>query len=281
MKKIAVLLFATTIFCSRIFADASGVINIAFDQMKLSGAVSLDKDIVVSSTPALKMVSKSAKHHPKAEIEITLDKDVTHYELSYYVKAENIVSTDSNKYGADIILKPAASGGLRFSSRGSYKCDIGTFDWKKVSFKIDAKRYLKEQPVKLIVHIGYASGTAWFDQIKLTPVNNKSQVKTNSSNFTFGIFPCCYQKDDESYEIAENLPAQWILKCLARPKNPPRGQLTFELELPDFLEFNGVGGFSSRTKNGYFPKHLYLRCYGLISCIFTDTGCELRHICNS
>ena len=257
MNKITGLLLGFLLSCTAVLADGSGVINISFDQMKLSGAASLDKEVAVSSTPSLKLVCKSEKHHPKAEIELTLDKDVAYYELSYYVKTENIVSKNGNLYGADIILKPAKSGGLRFSARGVYKCDVGTMDWKKVTYKIHAQRYLKEQPVKMIIHIGYASGTAWFDQVKLTPVNAKTQAKAGKSDFSFGIFPSCYQKPGEIYEIAENLPAQWILKCLARPKNPPRGTITFTLELPDFLEFNGVGGFASRVGNGYFAKQKF------------------------
>ena len=72
---------------------------------------------------------------------------------------------------------------------------------------------MKEQPVKITLHLAYAAGTAWFDQVKLIPFNAKSQVKSGSkSDYTFGIFPCCYQKAGEVYEIAENLPAQWLLK---------------------------------------------------------------------
>ena len=254
-----ILTFCWALLAFAVFAgNNSGIIELAFDQMTLSGGAVLDNTVRVGDTAALKLVSKSAKHHPKAEISVTLDKNVTFYELSFYVKTDNIVSSKPDVYGADIILKPSGSGGLRFSSRGSYKCDIGTMDWKRVTYKINAQRYLKEQPVKIVLHLAYAAGTAWFDQVKLVPFNEKSQVKTGSkSDYTFGIFPCCYQKSGEVYEIAENLPAQWILKCLARPQKPSRSLLTFELELPEFLEFNGVGGFSSRVGNGYFPMQKF------------------------
>ena len=256
--------FFLTVCCAFITAavycsGTPGIIELAFDKMQLSGGAMPDDTVKVGDTPSLKLVCKSAKHHPKAEISIELDKDVAFYELSFYVKTDNIVSAKPVVYGADIILKSGKGGGLRFSSRGSYKCDVGTMDWKKVTYKINAQRYLKEQPVKITLHLAYAAGTAWFDQVKLIPFNAKSQVKTGSkSDYTFGIFPCCYQKAGEVYEIAENLPAQWLLKCLARPQNPSRnGVLTFELELPDFLEFNGVGGFSSRVGKGYFARQKF------------------------
>jgi len=256
MRKI--LIFLGMIFSSAAYCIGNtGAVDLAFDKMKLSGGAVLDNTVKVGEKPSLKLVCKSAKHHPKAEIEVTLNPAVDFYELSFYVKTDNIISADPRKYGADIILKPAASGGLRFCSRGSYKCDTGTMDWKKVSFKINAKRYLKEQPVKVTLHVAYAAGTAWFDQVQLVPFNGKSQVKTSQCDFTFGIFPCCYQKTGEAYEIAENLPAQWLLKCLARTPGKRTGTLTFELELPDFLEFNGLGGFSSRWAGGYFPKQKF------------------------
>ena len=77
MKKIAGLLSGLMFVCGNVFAADSGVIDIAFDKMKFSGAVSLDKGVAVSSTPSLKLECKSEKHHPKAEIEFTLDKDVS------------------------------------------------------------------------------------------------------------------------------------------------------------------------------------------------------------
>ena len=124
----------------------------------------------VNNTQVLKLVSKSDKGHPQGFMTVELDPAVAYYELSYSVKTENIMSGKGDMYGADIILKPAKGGALRFSSRGSYKCDIGTMDWKKVSFKINAKRYLRDQPVKVTLRIAYAPGTAWYKDIKLTPV---------------------------------------------------------------------------------------------------------------
>ena len=137
------------------------------DLKLINGAV-LD---TLDNTPVLKLVSKSAKDHPKGEISLELDPAAAaEYELSFAVKTENIVSTHPDKFGADVILKPAKGGALRFSSRGSYKCDTGTMDWKKSAFKINVRRYLKDQPVKITLRIGYAPGTAWFKDVKLVPV---------------------------------------------------------------------------------------------------------------
>ena len=127
----------------------------------------------LDDTKVLKLVSKSAKDHPKGEIVLELDPAVAVYELSYSIKTENIISQKPDKFGADIVLKPAKGGALRFSSRGSYKCDTGSMDWKKVSVKVNAKRYLKEQPVKITLRIAYAPGTAWYKDVKLTPVMPK------------------------------------------------------------------------------------------------------------
>ena len=52
MKKIAGLLCGIMLLCGNVFADDSGVIEIAFDKMKFSGAVSLDKSVAVSSSLA-------------------------------------------------------------------------------------------------------------------------------------------------------------------------------------------------------------------------------------
>ena len=124
----------------------------------------------LDNVKVLKLVSKSDKGHPQGIVTLNLDPKVENYELSYYVKTENIVSGKSDLYGADIVLRPAKGGALRFSSVGSYKCDIGTMDWKKVTYKINAKRYLKEQPITVTLRIAYAPGTAWYKDVKRTPI---------------------------------------------------------------------------------------------------------------
>ena len=127
----------------------------------------------LDNVKVLKLVSKSDKGHPQGIVTLNLDPKVEYYELSYYVKTENIVSGKSDLYGADVVLRPARGGALRFAAAGSYKCDTGTGDWKKVTYTINAQRYLKEQPVTVTLRIAYAPGTAWYKDVKLTPVLTK------------------------------------------------------------------------------------------------------------
>ncbi len=254
MKYIALyFLLVTSLFA------AESVILAKPEMFTLGGGASLDNAVRTGDAPSIKLTCDDAKKTVKAEMELPLDDDIEFYELSFYVKAENILSDKPDTHGADIWLKPAKGGALRFSSRGSYKSDTGSFDWKKASYKVNVKRYLKERPAKLILYLTYATGTVWYDQVKLTPFNNKTQQSASEKDqYTFGIFPMCYQKPGETYEIAENLPAQWSLKCLVRPKAPKEGKVTLILEFPDFLEFSGIGGLVSQTQGNYFPKQKVL-----------------------
>ena len=234
-------------------AQAANVIHIVPDKLTLGARASLDETVHTGKGPSVKLVCTDAKQVAKAEMELPLDEETEFYELSFYVKAEGIVSDNQNAHGADVWLKPAKGGALRFSSRGSYKSDTGTFDWRKASYKVHAKRYLKEKPATIILRLTYATGTVWFDQVKLTPYNKTLESAAEKEGFSFGVFPMCFQKPGEAYEIAENLPAQWTLKCLQRPKAPSGKQLTLTLDLPDYLELVGVGGLISQTQGNYFP----------------------------
>ncbi|MBQ9367510.1 MAG: aldose 1-epimerase [Victivallales bacterium] len=234
-------------------ALAADVIQITPDKLTLGARASLDETVRMGDRPSVKLVCTDAKQVAKAEMELPLDEETEFYELSFYVKAEGIVSDNSPLHGADVWLKPAKGGALRFSSRGTYKSDTGTFDWKKASYKVHTKRYLKEKPATIILRLTYATGTVWFDQVKLTPFNKNLESAAEKEGFSFGIFPMCFQKPGEAYEIAENLPAQWTLKCFQRPKNPSGKQLTLTLNLPDYLELVGVGGLISQTLGNYFP----------------------------
>ena len=167
MKKFLTMMAVLSAAALAVQGAAPQTIECQAAQLKLVNGAALE---TVDNVQVLKLVSKSAKDHPKGEMTFNLDPAVDFYELSYSVKVENIVSSKADMYGADIILKPASGGALRFSSRGSYKCDVGTMDWKKVSFKINAKRYLKTQPVKITMRVAYAPGTAWYKDVKLTPV---------------------------------------------------------------------------------------------------------------
>ena len=223
-------------------ALAADVIQIAPNKLTLGARASLDETVRTGEGPSVKLVCTDAKQVAKAEMELPLDEETEFYELSFYVKAEGIVSDNPNAHGADVWLKPAKGGALRFSSRGSYKSDTGTFDWKKASYKVHTKRYLKEKPATIILRLTYATGTVWFDQVKLTPYNKTLESAAEKEGFSFGIFPMCFQKPGEAYEIAENLPAQWTLKCLQRPKAPSGKQLTLTLDLRQLFPPAGFRG---------------------------------------
>ena len=159
--------FAAVLFATVTVNAAPAVIECRIDSLKLLNGAAVE---TLNEVKVLKLVSKSDKDHPQGIMTFKLDPDVEFYTLSYQVKTENIVSRKKDMYGADIILRPSKGGALRFSSNGTYRCDVGTSDWKNVSFKINAKRYLKEQPITMIMRIAYAPGTAWYKDIKLTPV---------------------------------------------------------------------------------------------------------------
>ena len=234
---------------------AAETIRIRPEQFQLVSRAALDPDVKTGDAPSVRLSTTSDRQVARAEFELSLDPAIETYELSFYLKVENIVSAKPDSMGADLWLKPAKGGALRFSSRGTYKSDTGTFDWKKATYRVNVKRYLKERPAKLLLILNYASGTAWFDQITLTPIESTTgQATAAPDKYTFGIFPMCYQKPGEVYEIAENLPAQWTLKCLARPPKPAANSVVFEIELPDFLGFGGIGGFLSQVGGKYFPK---------------------------
>ena len=165
---VTVILFAAVLASAN--DAASGAIEFKREMFKLRNGAVLD---TVDKSPVLKLVSRSDKGHPQGIVTLYLDPKVKYYELSYYVKTENIVSSKSDLYGADVVLRPARGGALRFAAAGSYKCDTGTGDWKKVTYTINAQRYLKEQPVTVTLRIAYAPGTAWYKDVKLTPVLTK------------------------------------------------------------------------------------------------------------
>ena len=172
--------------------QGEGVISIPLEKLELGRGASLDDSVKVRETPSLKLSLDTPRLTARAEMELELDPEVDLYELSFYMKAENIVSDAPDTHGADVWLKPAKGGALRFSTRGTYKSDSGSFDWKKASYKVNVKRYLKERPAKIILFLTYASGNVWFDQITLSPVNAKTQAQGQvQGGFSFGLFPMC------------------------------------------------------------------------------------------
>ncbi|MBE6367600.1 MAG: hypothetical protein E7052_06805 [Lentisphaerae bacterium] len=170
MKMIKFLTVAV-IFAAGICAAwaAPQVIEIKPEQFTLLDGASLEKN-AQGEAVAVKLVSSSNKRWARAEFTVEFDPEVTYYILSFRVKAENVISDMADKHGADVLLKPGKGGALRFSSRGTYKSDSGTFDWQKAEHRVNVKRYLDVAPVKVQLALTYAPGTVWFDQIKLTPV---------------------------------------------------------------------------------------------------------------
>jgi len=90
MKLLLSVLAGVVVFCRAGAAD--GVINIAPEKLKLYRGAALDNVVCTGNTPAVRLVSTSEKQLPKAEITVNLDKNVTYYELSYYVKCKNVLS---------------------------------------------------------------------------------------------------------------------------------------------------------------------------------------------
>ena len=80
---------------------ASGAIEFKREMFKLRNGAVLD---TVDKSPVLKLVSRSDKGHPQGIVTLYLDPKVKYYELSCYVKTENIVSPNSSVNGADIII---------------------------------------------------------------------------------------------------------------------------------------------------------------------------------
>lgn len=158
----------TAIFSAKVYA-APAVIEIKPEQFTLLSGAALEKD-EKNQPAAVKLTSNSNRHWARAEFTVEFDPSVTYYILSFRVKAQNVVSDMPDKHGADIVLKPGKGGSLRFSSRGTYKSDAGTFEWKTAAHRVNVKRYLNIAPVKVQLCLNYAPGTVWFDQVKLTPV---------------------------------------------------------------------------------------------------------------
>ena len=126
----------------------------------------------------------------------------TDYILTAYIKPDSIVSTDGN--GARI--RAVQYGGVSTSNTGTSEGNniTGTSDWSVSTVRFttgSSSRFIQVLPVIY----GDTTGTAWFDDISLTPVFPEGRVPANGNlvkNFDFEVIP--------AFTAAGTTSSRWI-----------------------------------------------------------------------
>ena len=98
----------------------------------------------------------------------------TDYELSYYVKCQDMVQ--NNPQAKAFGVSASVSGGGKRSCWGSgglWKYDNGTFDWKKVTVRFNTRNFKNPDSLLIGIQCPSASGTFLLDAVSLRKVEKK------------------------------------------------------------------------------------------------------------
>ena len=125
--------------------------------------IALDKDHFVTGKQSLR-IRLSSVANVCAEQAITGLKPGTKYRLSYFIRLENVVPKKNN-----------CGGRMRLSLPGKnnfhpWQGLIGTREWFRLSFDVQTPPDMKGGTAYLAPSIIGASGTVWFDDIRLEEI---------------------------------------------------------------------------------------------------------------
>ena len=97
----------------------------------------------------------------------------TVYELSFYVKGKDIVSSGND--GGRIMLFDGKKKWGRITSRLNSAVESGTFDWRKGSGEIKSSQWGEKIRISLAMR---GKGTIWFDEVVFREIGKEEKRKT-------------------------------------------------------------------------------------------------------
>ncbi len=221
----------------------NGSFTEGLDGWKVVGTKAVvDPGIKLSGNPVLKIcvekpgwnrVSQSFRLEPDAE-----------YELTFYLKCDNVVRTDKKFSGVFVGLSNGKNV-LHYGIDGLWKYSSGTFDWKKASFSFSSKYFADNLNVDLSLQLSMdAVGTFYFSGISL----RKKEPSAKQLSFQMNLFPMNFLKG-EPFGICENLPGILEIGGDAHGKYAGK-EAVFTLDVPKFLTLAGVSESWPPTRNG-------------------------------
>lgn len=196
----------------------------------LPGKFNMDKNVFISAPAALCM------ENPKKNCRVRFEQPLSgtpskEYIFSFYIKGNNITGQN----GARAIVTDENDKWITGGSLdGLWKQKTGSFDWEKCEFKFTSPGNGK---LKVILSLHDAQGTAWFDDVSITEVNN---TKTTNDQFpvTGHLFPVIFQKGP--YAICDNIPGMLFLNIEGQSNMLLENGLKIEFILPPELYLVGV-----------------------------------------
>jgi hypothetical protein len=204
---------------------------------EISGKALFDTQNKISGTQALKIDKSAGKGFDEIYQFISLKPD-TEYELSYYVKGQDITKTveQANVYGVSCTL--AAGNRRAYGCDGLWKYDNGTFDWRKVVVRFNSNDF-KSDTLRVGIQFPNAKGIAWIDAFSIS--------ESQKEAYRITLFPIKYL-DTSPYSIAENLVGTIFLNSAPENsgkkysgKNYSSGTTAVMIfEMPEFVRLAGV-----------------------------------------
>lgn len=202
----------------------------------------VDPEIKLSGNPVLKIcVEKPGWNRVSQSLQLEPDAE---YELTFYLKCDNVVRTDKKFSGVFVGLSNGKNV-LNYGIDGLWKYSSGTFDWKKASFSFSSKYFADNLNVDLSLQLSMdASGTFYFSGLSL----KKKVPSAKQLSFQMNLFPMNFLKE-EPFGICENLPGILEIGGDAHGKYDGK-EAVFTLDVPKFLTLAGVSESWPPTRNG-------------------------------
>ncbi|MBR7104947.1 MAG: hypothetical protein IKC65_08385 [Lentisphaeria bacterium] len=212
----------------------------------------------------IKLSSQSIRMDSPGHIEKLFDlEEGVEYELTFYVKGENIKSS-AGKGAQVLICGGDRKAWARAATNNKGTPETGTFDWKKGSRRFTGK-YFKSNKVYIMPTLN-SSGKAWFDKIELKKVRG-TKTKASFRNInskdlkSFAFYPggvAGFFTPGEKITLTLELEGRGDYSCSLSARNYSTGKalgksLTGQIKAPGKITFTLPG-----QANGYYTAETTL-----------------------
>ncbi len=222
-----------------------------FSDWTVNGKGILDTQNKVSGMQSLKINKSSGKGFDEIYQTVSL-KPNTEYELSYYIRAQDVTKTveKAKAYGVSCTLA-ASNYRLAYGSGGLWKYDNGTFDWKKVTVRFNSNDF-KSNMLRVGIQFPNAKGIAWIDSFSIREIQKEP--------YRITLFPIKYL-GTTPYNIAENLVGTIFLSSASEKyygKKYASGTTTvMTFDMPEFVKLAGITNRKILKDQGEYTQTAY------------------------
>lgn len=133
----------------------------------------IDPAVKAGNLPAVRLTEQDQLRQT-----VTLDPEGV-YELSFLIKGENIANMNPSSRGARVMLH-GGKNWARVTGNESGKCLVGTFDWKRVTYRFATSDFTTNK-VRFLAVID-TTGTCWYADFKLKKVGVKKKLTPAQQN---------------------------------------------------------------------------------------------------